>query len=145
MTTQITVRLPDDNVAWLDAEVAAGRFPSRTAGLAKLLTKAQRRQEDEADMLKILAGPDPDEGSRLKWMRTRQYPPIDDDLNYSDEQHSVSTPDAGAAQVVGDRTGANQTTGESGRPANAPAASIATRARDTAADPDTANETANSK
>ena len=41
LTTQITVRLPDENVAWLDAEVAAGRFPSRTAGLAKLLTKAQ--------------------------------------------------------------------------------------------------------
>ena len=82
MTTQITVRLPEENVAWLDAEVAAGRFPSRTAGLAKLLTKAQRRQEDEADMRKILANPDPDEESRLEWMRTRQYPAVDDDLNY---------------------------------------------------------------
>jgi len=75
MTTQITVRLPDENVAWLDAEVTAGRFPSRTAGLAKLLTKAQRRQEDEADMRKILANPDPDEESRLEWMGTRDYPP----------------------------------------------------------------------
>ena len=84
MTIQITVRLPDENVAWLDAEVAAGRFGSRTEGLAKLLTKAQRRQEDEADMLKILANPDPDNESRLEWMRTREYPPIDDDMHDED-------------------------------------------------------------
>ena len=52
---------------------------------AKLLTKAQRRQEDEADILKILASPDADEESRLEWMRTRQYPPMDDDLSYPTE------------------------------------------------------------
>ena len=96
MTTQITVRLPDENVAWLDAEVAAGRFPSRTAGLAKLLTKAQRRQEDEADMLKILASPNPDEESRLEWMRTRDYPPMDDDPGYDD-----AAADARSASATG--------------------------------------------
>lgn len=93
-TIQITVRLPDQNVAWLDAEVAAGRFGSRTEGLAKLLTKAQRRQEDEADMLKILANPDPDEESRLEWMRTREYPPIDDDMDYGDATADPVSADA---------------------------------------------------
>lgn len=99
MTTQITVRLPDENVAWLDAEVAAGRFPSRTAGLAKLLSKAQRRQEDEADMLKILANPESDEESRLEWMRTRDYPPMDDALGYGNaERAAESAPDAAAVR-----------------------------------------------
>ena len=101
MTTRITVRLPDENVAWLDAEVAAGRFPSRTVGLAKLLTRAQRRQEDEADMRKILANPDPDEESRLEWMRTRQFPPIDDGLSYPDDRHVVTVHDIGATREPG--------------------------------------------
>lgn len=99
MTTQITVRLPDENVAWLDAEVAAGRFPSRTAGLARLLSKAQRRQEDEADMLKILANPDPDEESRLEWMRTRDYPPMDDALGYGNAERAAESAPDGAAAV----------------------------------------------
>lgn len=100
MTIQITVRLPDENVAWLDAEVAAGRFGSRTEGLAKLLTKAQRRQEDDADMLKVLANPDPDGDSRLEWMRTREYPPIDDDMDYD----AAITADPVAAADVRERT-----------------------------------------
>lgn len=106
MTTQITVRLPDENVAWLDAQVAAGRFPSRTLGLAKLLSRAQRRQEDEADMLKILAHPDPDADTRLDWMRTRQYPSIDDDLTYDDTEHTAAAPGPGAtAKAAGARQG----------------------------------------
>ncbi|MET0966458.1 MAG: ribbon-helix-helix domain-containing protein [Nakamurella sp.] len=105
MTTQITVRLPDENVAWLDAEVAAGRFLSRTAGLTKLLTKAQRRQEDEADMLKILAIPDPDEESRLEWMRTREFPPMADDLSHAEAKPAepdpaVRTPPRSAPKVA---------------------------------------------
>ena len=104
---QITVRLPDENVAWLDAEVAAGRFPSRTAGLAKLLTKAQRRREDEADLLKILAIPDPDEESRQEWMRTREYPPMDDDLSYDTE--NTATEPAPAPKATTTRSSAAQT------------------------------------
>ena len=122
MTTQITVRLPDENVAWLDAEVAAGRFPSRTAGLAKLLSKAQRRQEDEADMLKILANPDPDQESRLEWMRTRDYPPMGDALGYDDaERPAESAPDGAAA--VGERARKNGIT----RSVNAPKVASKTR------------------
>jgi Arc/MetJ-type ribon-helix-helix transcriptional regulator len=144
MTTQITVRLPDENVAWLDAEVSAGRFPSRTAGLAKLLTKAQRRQEDEADMLKILASPDPDEASRLEWMRTREYPPIDDHLSYPDEQHAVSIPDLVATGAVQDRASSG-TTRESGRTTSEPKVSATTRTRRTAADSGKTNRTTISK
>ncbi len=132
MTTQITVRLPDENVAWLDAEVAAGRFPSRTVGLAKLLTKAQRRQEDEADMLKILASPDPDEASGLEWMQTRAFPPIDDDLSYPDEQRVVTHPDLAATGADQERV-ARSTTRESGRTTSAPKVSTTAGRRRTAA------------
>ena len=144
MTTQITVRLPDENVAWLDAEVAAGRFPSRTVGLAKLLTKAQRRQEDEADMLKILASPDPDEASRLEWMRTRQYPQIDDDLSYPDEQHAAAAPDPVATMAVQERVGRGPTR-ESGRTTSAPKESSTAGRRRTAADSGKADRTTISK
>ena len=144
MTTQITVRLPDENVAWLDAEVAAGRFPSRTVGLAKLLTKAQRRQEDEADMLKILANPDPDEKSRLEWMRTRQYPPIDDDMSYPDEQHAGTVPDLVATQSAQDRASSG-TIDESGRTASAPKVGTTGRTSRKAADSSNANRTTISK
>jgi Arc/MetJ-type ribon-helix-helix transcriptional regulator len=133
MTTQITVRLPDENVAWLDAEVSAGRFPSRTAGLAKLLTKAQRRQEDEADMLKILASPDPDEASRLEWMRTREYPPIDDGLSYPDEQHAVAVPDLVATTAVQERVSGGATR-ESGGTTSEPKLTATARRRPTAAE-----------
>jgi len=74
-TTQIAVRLPDDLVAWLDAEVDAGRATSRAAGIAKLLRRARRIQEDEQDLAILLAAPpDPDQESLLEWMRTRTYP-----------------------------------------------------------------------
>lgn len=140
MTTQITVRLPDENVAWLDAEVSAGRFPSRTVGLAKLLTKAQRRQEDEADMLKILANPDPDEASRLEWMRNREYPPIDDDLSYPEKQHGATVPDLVATKAVQERESKGATR-ESRRTTSEPKLSSTARRRRTAADSGKADRT----
>lgn len=79
-TSQITIRVRTDLVDWLDAEVTAGRAASRAAGIARLLAKARRYQEAEADLLTLAAAPpDPDEESRLAWMRTRSYPPLDDD------------------------------------------------------------------
>ena len=79
-TSQITIRVPSDLVDWLDAEVTAGRAASRAAGIARLLARARRYQEAEADLLILAAAPpDPDEESRLDWMRTRSYPPLDDD------------------------------------------------------------------
>jgi Arc/MetJ-type ribon-helix-helix transcriptional regulator len=78
-TTQITVRIPTEQLAWLDAEVARGRFPNRAAGIKNLMRKEQRHQRAVADDLKVRAmGPDPDEESRLEWMRTREYPAMDD-------------------------------------------------------------------
>jgi hypothetical protein len=48
-------------------------------------------------MLKILANPEPDEESRLEWMRARDYPPIDDDMNYDDGGATAAQPVTAAA------------------------------------------------
>ena len=44
MSTQIAVRLPDEMVAYLDAEVAAGRVPSRAAFVTSALEREIMRQ-----------------------------------------------------------------------------------------------------
>jgi Arc/MetJ-type ribon-helix-helix transcriptional regulator len=75
MTVQITVRLPDQLVAWIDQEVAEGRATSRTNGIAKVLARAKRRQRSERDLLVMLnASPDPDREAREHWQETREYP-----------------------------------------------------------------------
>jgi Arc/MetJ-type ribon-helix-helix transcriptional regulator len=53
MTTQIAVRLPDELVAFLDGEVAAGEAPSRAAVVARALERERRRRlaEDDARLL----------------------------------------------------------------------------------------------
>jgi len=43
VSTQITVRLPDDVVAFLDDVVAAGQEPSRAALVTKALQREMRR------------------------------------------------------------------------------------------------------
>ncbi|WP_163541849.1 ribbon-helix-helix domain-containing protein [Occultella kanbiaonis] len=49
MTTQITVRLPDEMVAFLDRSVAAGEAPSRATVVASALEREMRRRLAEAD------------------------------------------------------------------------------------------------
>lgn len=49
MTTQITVRLPEELVAFLDRSVATGRAASRAAVVAVALEREQRRHAAEAD------------------------------------------------------------------------------------------------
>ena len=75
-TTQITVRIPSELVNWIDGEVAAGRATSRAAALTRIVRRAQRKQQAERDMARLLSSrpepPDPDEESRLAWMRHRQ-------------------------------------------------------------------------
>ncbi len=74
-TQQIAVRLPGDALAWLDGEVAAGRYASRAAGITALLRAAEREQILDRDALAMMAiVPDEDELARLEWMRTRTYP-----------------------------------------------------------------------
>lgn len=50
MTTQITVRLPDELVTFVDAEVARGAVSSRADAVAKALTRERRRQTALADV-----------------------------------------------------------------------------------------------
>jgi Arc/MetJ-type ribon-helix-helix transcriptional regulator len=52
MTTQVPVRLTDEDLAELDRAVSAGRFASRSdalrAGLARVLHEEREREIDEA-------------------------------------------------------------------------------------------------
>lgn len=75
---QITVRLPDDQVAYLDSEVAGGRATSRAAGIARALRHEQRRQQYERDLEIVLAaGEDPELAGLRDWVAGRSYPEID--------------------------------------------------------------------
>lgn len=49
MTIQITVRLPEEMVAFLDSAVAQGRASSRAALVASALEHEMRRQAAERD------------------------------------------------------------------------------------------------
>lgn len=52
MSTQLAVRLSDEDVAALDKAIAAGRFPNRAAavreGLSRLLGEEREREIEEA-------------------------------------------------------------------------------------------------
>jgi Arc/MetJ-type ribon-helix-helix transcriptional regulator len=75
MTIQITVRLPDEQVRYLDRQVAAGTARSRADAIARALRDA----EDEQDLQVIeAAGPDPDLEGLTDWAAEHQaYPNID--------------------------------------------------------------------
>jgi len=63
MSTQITVRLPDETVSYLDRVVSAGRARSRAAVIAEALERDRLRRaaERDADILRASrAEPDPD-------------------------------------------------------------------------------------
>ena len=61
MTTQITVRLPDEMVAFLDSSVAAGEAPSRATLVASALEREMRRRAAEADAAILRARGTPDD------------------------------------------------------------------------------------
>ncbi len=50
MSTQIAVRLPDEQVAYIDSQVAAGRASSRADLIAKLIVRERRRQRALEDI-----------------------------------------------------------------------------------------------
>lgn len=63
MTTQITVRLPDEQVAFLDDEVRAGTAPSRAALVSEALARYERDRRaarEVADMARRGGVPYPD-------------------------------------------------------------------------------------
>lgn len=55
MTTQITVRIPEELVAFVDAEVARGKASSRADAVTRALLRERRRQAALADVA-ILRG-----------------------------------------------------------------------------------------
>lgn len=60
MTTQITVRLPDDEVEFIDTEVAAGAAASRAAVVSRALRREMRRAANARDIAIMLKRPDVD-------------------------------------------------------------------------------------
>jgi Arc/MetJ-type ribon-helix-helix transcriptional regulator len=50
MTVQITVRLPDEAVAFIDEQVESGRSRSRAAALASMIARERHRVRAEADI-----------------------------------------------------------------------------------------------
>jgi Arc/MetJ-type ribon-helix-helix transcriptional regulator len=57
MTVQITVRLPDDLVAFVDAEVARGDVSSRADAVARALVRERRRRTALADVAILRGSP----------------------------------------------------------------------------------------
>lgn len=64
MSVQITVRLPDDLVAFLDEEVHRGAVRSRADAVTRALTRERRRTAALADVA-ILRGSGPDDLDEL--------------------------------------------------------------------------------
>jgi Arc/MetJ-type ribon-helix-helix transcriptional regulator len=83
MTTQITVRLPDETVAFIDNLVLEGKAPSRAAAVATALRREQRRlrAEEDAKIYAAMAKEEPseDERSYREWVKNRVIPPMEDD------------------------------------------------------------------
>lgn len=67
MTTQIAVRLPDDVVSWVDAQVSNGTAPSRAAVVAHALEQEWRRTLAERDAQILRQGHDDDLGDLADW------------------------------------------------------------------------------
>ncbi len=78
MSRQITVRLPDVQVDFLDTEVDAGRSTSRAAAISQALRREQRRRRAEQDLRAVLdAGDDSDLIALQDWAANRSYPELD--------------------------------------------------------------------
>ena len=55
MSTQIAVRLPDEQVAYIDSQVAEGRASSRADLIARLIVRERRRRRAIEDIDKLKA------------------------------------------------------------------------------------------
>jgi Arc/MetJ-type ribon-helix-helix transcriptional regulator len=77
MSTQITVRLPDDLVEYIDRLVASGRDPSRAATVARALERERRREIAENDARIYAKAAAATELDDLAEWATRHAPAID--------------------------------------------------------------------
>lgn len=55
MSIQIAIRLPDDVVGYIDAQVQAGRAKSRADVVTRYVERARRRERAERDVEVLLA------------------------------------------------------------------------------------------
>ena len=80
MTIQVTVRLPDELVAFMDDQVAGEKARSRADVVTRALRRELRRQTVMRDA-EIYAStePDPDMNALAQWA-SKHPVPIDDDL-----------------------------------------------------------------
>jgi antitoxin MazE3 len=76
MSTQITVRLPDELVEYVDRLVASGKEPSRAAIVARALERERRRETAENDA-RIYARSAPSDLDDLAGWAARHTPEID--------------------------------------------------------------------
>jgi Arc/MetJ-type ribon-helix-helix transcriptional regulator len=78
-TTQITVRIPNALVAYVDKLVGEGKAPSRAAVVSEALDRERRRALDERDA-EIYAATEPDEDMQAlaEWNAQRGSPDLDD-------------------------------------------------------------------
>lgn len=74
MSTQVTVRLDDDNVKFVDALVAAGRVRSRAEAVDRAL-RHERRREDALRDAAIYADTEPDPDMQALAGYVGQHPP----------------------------------------------------------------------
>jgi Arc/MetJ-type ribon-helix-helix transcriptional regulator len=77
MTTQITVRLPDELVTWVDQQVADGRTRSRASAVERALRHEVRKQlaERDADIYAAMAGRE-ELDDMLVWVNSRAMPDL---------------------------------------------------------------------
>jgi hypothetical protein len=69
-TTQVGLRLQEENVEYIDTVVAAGRSKSRAAYVDRLLARERRRQQALEDREKMeAAGPDEDMEAMFAWLQ----------------------------------------------------------------------------
>ncbi len=76
MTTQITIRLPDELIEFVDSMVRRGVAPSRAALIARLLDRERRRDRALQDLEIIKRTPDPEMDALVTW-QGEHIPPID--------------------------------------------------------------------
>lgn len=77
VTVQIAVRLPDDIVAFLDAQVSSGAAPSRAAVVTRALQRERRRAAAERDAAIYAVAAESGDVSELATWAAKQAMDID--------------------------------------------------------------------
>ncbi|MGQ0466590.1 MAG: antitoxin [Sporichthyaceae bacterium] len=77
---QLTIRVPDDTVAHIDAAIRDGRAANRTAYITAALERQRRRDAEEADLAIVVeydGDPYPDLAGIAAWTAEQPRPELD--------------------------------------------------------------------